>query len=160
MTIGQIVGVFGIKGVVKVAPLTDFPSRFAVGRTVWTEVGAKEITSLHWHKAQVRLGLQGIVTIEQAEPLVGTYLTAPAIDPSILEQGEFAVSQLIGCTVIERGKDIGTVEDVVKSPAHDLLVVGGVMVPFIGQFVKTVDTDKKIIEVALIEGLRPGESAE
>ncbi len=155
--IGQIVGLFGLKGAVKVLPLTDFPSRFSVGRLVFTDLGEKRVLSVHWHKGQVRVMLEGVDSVEAAQGLIWTYLTIDENDRAALGEGEFLVSELIGARVLEGGMEIGTVDDVIKTPAHDLLSVGGALIPFVSQFIKAVDTDLKTVTVELIKGMRPGE---
>lgn len=158
--VGQIVGPFGIKGGLKVASLTDFPERFDVGSLLYLSSVAHRVTESHWHKSQVRVVIEGVETVEDAEALKWHYLTVPASDRPELEDDEYLARELVGLTVVEDGKTIGTVDEVVASPAHDLLRVGDALIPCVGAFVKNVDLDKGEIEVSLIEGMRPGEQAE
>ncbi|HXH60831.1 MAG TPA: ribosome maturation factor RimM [Fimbriimonadaceae bacterium] len=157
--VGQIVGPFGIKGAVKVKPLTDFLERFEVGATVFVDGEPHKVLSFHWHKDQVRLGLEGVDTPEQAEDLRWAYLTLPSSDRPEMDEDEFLASDLIGLDVVEGGKLLGTVEDVLSSPAHDILKVGDAMIPLVSQFVKKIDLQAGTIDVELIEGLRPGDEA-
>jgi len=62
-----------------------------------------------------------------------------------LEPDEYLVSDLIGCEV----PGIGYVERVLDGPSCDVLEVGmdGVLVPLVGDAVKRVDLDARIIEV-------------
>lgn len=156
--IGQVVGLFGLKGAVKVLVLTDFTSRFAVGRELDSELGSRKILSVHWHKGQARVLLEGVDTPEKAQSLVWTYLTMSESDQEVLEEGEYLVSSLVGMNVIEGGEMIGKIDDVIKSPAHELLSVSGVLIPFIKQFVKKIDFESRTISVELIDGMRPGDN--
>ena len=153
--IGQIVGPFGVRGGVKVHPLTDFKERFEPGAPVFIDSCRREIVSCHWQKGQARLLLEGVGSCEEAEALRWKYLTVPASDRPKLDGGEYLSADLVGLRVFEGGREIGCVEEVVRTPAHDLLKVKGALIPAVLQFVKRVDLDEGVIEVELIEGLRP-----
>jgi 16S rRNA processing protein RimM len=158
--VGQIVGPFGIKGGLKVAPLTDFPERFDVGSLLYLAGLGHKVTESHWHKSQVRIMLEDVATVEDAEALKWQYLTVPASERPELDDDEYLARELVGLTVVEDGKALGTVDEVVPSPAHDLLRVGDVLIPCVGAFIKEVDLEKREITVTLIEGMRPGDAAE
>ena len=62
-----------------------------------------------------------------------------------LEEGEYLVADLLGCEV----PGLGRVERVLDAPSCTLLEVGedGQLVPLIGDAVKQIDLERKIIEV-------------
>jgi 16S rRNA processing protein RimM len=62
-----------------------------------------------------------------------------------LEENEYVVSDLVGCEI----PGLGRVERVLDAPSCPLLEVGedGHLVPLIGDAVKHVDLERKIIEV-------------
>jgi 16S rRNA processing protein RimM len=62
-----------------------------------------------------------------------------------LEEGEYLAADLIGCEV----PGLGRVERVVDAPSCALLEVGeeGHLIPLIGDAVKQVDLERKVIEV-------------
>jgi 16S rRNA processing protein RimM len=64
---------------------------------------------------------------------------------SELDAGEWLVSDLVGCEV----PGIGYVERVVGGPSCDVLEVGeeGILIPLIGDAVKRVDIEARVIEV-------------
>jgi 16S rRNA processing protein RimM len=158
--VGQIVGPFGTKGGLKILLLTDFPERFQVGSLLYLRGTPRQVLELHWHRGQARVSLEGCASVEEAEALKWEYLTVPATDRPNLDDGEYLASELVGLKVVEGGRSLGTVGSVVHAPAHDLLEVGGVLIPLVSEFVKSVDLDSGKIEVELIEGMRPGEQAE
>lgn len=145
---------------VKVSPLTDFTERFDAGREVFVGTSLLRIESSQWHKGQVRLVLGGIESCEAAEELKWSYLTALAEDRPELEDDEYLSVDLVGLMVIEGGKELGVVDDVVRSAVNDLLKVGDTLIPAVKQFIKKVDIDRGTIEVELIDGMRPGDNAE
>ena len=156
--IGQIVGPFGVRGAVKVEALTDFVERFAPGAPVFIDSCRREIVSCHWHKGQARLVLEGVCSCEEAEALRWKFITVPANDRPSLGDGEYLSADLVGLRVLEGGREIGCVEEVVRTPAHDLLMVKGALIPAVRQLVKRVDLEEGVIEVELIDGLRPEEA--
>lgn len=159
--VGRIVGIFGIRGQVKVQALTDFPERFEPGRSLLLDDEPRKIKAAHWHKMQVRLTLEGISTVEAAEEIRGKTLYVTADDLPELEQDEYLTRDLIGLEVIDvnHGR-LGKVDRVLGGAAQDLLEVGSILIPTVKQFIKSVNLKEGRIEVELIEGMRPGETPE
>lgn len=60
-----------------------------------------------------------------------------------LGEGEYTADQLIGAEV----PGVGTVTGLVNGPSCDVLEVGDVLIPFIGDAVLRVDLDARVIEV-------------
>ncbi len=158
--VGQIVGPFGIKGGLKVVPLTDFPERFETGSLLYLGGVPHKIKEVYWHKTQARIMFDEFTTTNQAEELRWRYLTIPASEKPELEEGEFMASDLIGMSVVEDGSVIGVVDEIVHAPAHDLIRIGETLIPCVHQFVKSIDLESRTIVVELIEGMRPGDTAE
>ena len=52
---------------------------------------------------------------------------------------------------------LGTVDDVERYPAQDVLVVGDIRIPAVKNFVLAVDLEARTIIVRLIPGMRPGD---
>jgi 16S rRNA processing protein RimM len=86
--------------------------------------------------------LSGVSDRDAAGGLRGEPLLVAAGD---LEEGEFLIDDLVGCEV----PGLGTVRRVVPAPSCDLLEVGdeAVLVPLIGDAVKRIDTNARVIEV-------------
>lgn len=158
--IGRIVGVFGLQGGLKVEPLTNFVTRFEVGARLYLKGTQHTIQKVHWHGQQVRIHLDHIETPEAAEALRGQMLNVPATDKPKLAKDEFRVIDLIGCEVITTdGQILGPLEDVVASPAQDLLKIKTLLVPMSKTFVKKIDLDNRTITVELIPGMLNEEDA-
>jgi 16S rRNA processing protein RimM len=156
--VGRIVGAFGLKGEVKVDPLTDFEERFAKGSRLRLKGEWTTVEAVRYHKNRPLLKLTGVSDVSAAEALQWEYLEAPALDEQDLEDDEYLVEDLIGMKVRTRqGEDLGVVEEVLDYPAHDILKVGEIMIPLIKEFVKEVDLDEEVITVELLHGMRPGE---
>jgi 16S rRNA processing protein RimM len=153
VVIGKVVGAFGLKGILKVWPDTDFPERFDEGRTVLIEGEPYDIIETRWHKQQVRIRVKGITKIGQAEALVGAPVSVPADDVPTLEEGQYMIDDVIGVEVFdESGKRLGTVDQVVRG-AQDLYEVSGVLVPAVKEFVLEVDIAARRMVIRPIAGM-------
>lgn len=152
--VGRIVGPHGLRGGLRVEPLTDFPSRFEPGRSLLLKGVPLRVVESAWHGAQVRLQLEGVETVEDAEELRWEYLEVPQSDRPELEEGEYAESDLVGCEVFDlAGQRLGTMRGVQHAPAHDLWIVDGVLVPAVREFVKDVDLEARTITLDPIPGM-------
>jgi len=151
------VGAHGLKGEVKVEILTGFVERLDAGRRLrlagdWVTVEAARLQS-----GRLILKLSGVGDVDEAKALQWQYLEAPAEERPDLEEDEYATADLIGLEVVTSdGESIGKIDDVLAMPAHDVLVVGDVMIPAVKQFVKSVDLAGRKITVELIDGMRGG----
>jgi 16S rRNA processing protein RimM len=156
--VGQIVGTHGVKGGLKVLPLTDFPSRFEPGAELFLKGAAYKVKRLTWHNGQARIQLEGVDDMTAAEGLKWEFLSVSASSRPTLQPDEYLASDLIGMKVVtEAGTVVGNLDEIVPGPAQDLFRVGQVMIPVVSQFVKGVDPHSRRITVALIPGMLPGE---
>jgi 16S rRNA processing protein RimM len=153
VVIGKVVGAFGLKGILKVWPDTDFPERFDEGRTVLIGETPYEIVETRWHKQQARIRVKGITKIAQGEALIGNSVSVPADDMPTLEEGQYMIDDVIGVEVFdESGKRLGTVDQVVRG-AQDLYEVSGVLVPEVKEFVLEVDIIARRMVIRPIAGM-------
>jgi 16S rRNA processing protein RimM len=68
------------------------------------------------------------------------------------------IEDLIGLKVItDTGEQLGVVDDIEDYPAHQVVIVGPIMIPLVDEFVTEIDLDEEIMRVKLIYGMRPGE---
>lgn len=156
--VGQIVGAFGLKGQVKVVPLTDFLQRFEPGSRLHLNGDWVTVEAWSERKQQLVLKLSGVDDATTAENLQWSYLEAPEGEKPKLAKDEYFTADLIGLTAVTvEGEELGQVENVLPEPAHDVLVIGDLLVPAIKQFVKKVDLKGKKIVVQLIPGMREEE---
>jgi 16S rRNA processing protein RimM len=154
VTVGKIVASFGLRGQVKVEPLTNIAERFDIGKTLYLDGEPRKIVDSRLQKKQFILKLEGINKIEQADALKWMVLEVPASEKPELDDDEYMVDDLIGMKVVTTdGKELGAVEEVLTYPAHDILVVGTVMIPAVQEFVEMVDFDAETITVRLIDGM-------
>lgn len=132
LTVGKIVAPQGLRGEVRVYPLSDFPERFLVPGKRWLkrphqdEVEPIELLAGRYveNKNLYVLELDGVEDRDDAEALRGAELLVAASDRPHLEPGEFYVMDLIGMTVVLQADQsvLGVVRDVL-SAGNDLLEV-------------------------------------
>lgn len=152
--IGQIVGAFGIKGQVKVKPLTDFLERFEPGRRLRLNGDWVTLDDVAEHKGSLIVTLAGVEDRTRAEALQWAYLEAVGDEPPELEEDEYMTQDLIGLKAVDPlGQPLGTVLDVKRYPAHDILIVDGTMVPAVAEFVESVDLESGTIVLKPIPGM-------
>ncbi len=155
--IGRIVGAHGLKGQLKVEPMTDFADRFAPGSRLRAKGRWLTVESFAMHKGRPLMKLEGVDDVQAAKDLQWEFLEAAGVPPK-LEEDEYLASELVGMEVVEEtGKSLGTVDEVLFLPAQDVLQVGPVMIPIVKEFVRSIDLERRRITVRLIPGMLPGE---
>ncbi|WP_158409298.1 ribosome maturation factor RimM [Fimbriimonas ginsengisoli] len=158
--IGQIVGAFGLRGEMKVQPLTEFWERFQKGARLRLKGEWVTVKSYREHKNRPLIKVTGVDDISAAEALQWEYLEAIIADRPDLDDDEYLTKDLIGLQVVTvGGTNLGIVSEVMPMPTHDVLVVGEVLIPVVKQFVKKIDIQGGAITVELIPGMLPGEES-
>lgn len=159
--VGRVVGVFGLRGGLKVEPLSDDARFFELENELILHGVPRAITRVHVHKTQFRIHLEGITKPEQAELLRGETLFVDRASLRELEEDEFWATEIVGMDVFDEVRGpVGRVESIISGPAQDLLEVNGVLIPWVKEFVVEVKPQEKQIVVRLIPGMFPGESEE
>ena len=170
VTIARVAKTQGRHGEVAATLLTDFPELFETRRKLFAlggaagtkQSGTTERRRLdldeHWfHKGMVVLKFAGVDSISDAEMLVGSEIQIPRSERADLGSDEFYVSDLIGCTVTDSGKEIGRIKDVqFGSGEAPLLVIEGekeYLVPFAAAYIEKIALEQKRLEMKLPEGL-------
>lgn len=108
------------------------------------------------------VSFSGVDTIRDAERICGCYVLARRDDLD-LPPGVFAIDELIGRRVADEAEGpIGSIEEVMESPAHDIWVVRGdrgeVLVPAAPELILELPEEGPIV-VSLPSGLIGGEDA-
>ena len=172
----------GRKGELLAELLTDFPERFKEQKRVFlakpdfvgeaAEARSVEVVSfwlpLGKNEGRIVLALSGIDSISEAEAVAGYEVVIPQQERLPLDDDSNYISELVGCTVYDRGVVVGMVDDVqfpttsdgsrrlvdaapllaVTSPAGD-----EVLIPFAKDFLIEIDIAAQRIEMNLPPGL-------
>jgi 16S rRNA processing protein RimM len=182
LVVGRVVAAQGLRGELRVNPLSDFPERFtrpgrrwlrpAQGRRGETATAA-EVELLSGRQLPGKelfvIRLEGVDDRSAAEALVGQELLVPAADRPKLAKGEFHLLDLVGVEVrlLEgaddatgqpSGRCIGTVKDLIHA-GNDLLEVelsgsgAPLWIPFVEAIVPVVELQAGWIGITPPPGL-------
>lgn len=155
LAIGQIINTHGVKGELKVHPLTDDLKRFKKLKYVLVDGLEKKVIWVKLQNDKVILKLEGIESIEEAESLKSKYLKVRREDAVKLPEGRYFVVDIVGCKVVDsNGKHIGEVKEVIFTGSNDVYWVKGekeVLVPVIESVVKDIDIGNSVITIEPVE---------
>lgn len=160
--VGEVTAPFGMRGEIKVRPLTDFPERFARTKTLYIgdERTPHTVEAARVQGLQVVLRLAGIAGVQAAEALRGATLWIPAAELLPLPQDSYYLHDLVGLRVRHvDGRMLGVVGDVLTGAGNDLLVVrdaqtgAETLLPAVKEFIKRVDVPAGELLVEPIPGL-------
>jgi 16S rRNA processing protein RimM len=156
----------GRRGEVASEIYSNVPDRFAVGMKLWAlpkqpDMGRREleVDELWPHKGLLVLKFAGVDSISEAETLVGCELQLPRSQRLELQAGWNYVSDLVGCSVLDHGREIGRIEDVQFGAGEAPLFIvrdakGRLLeVPFAEAYLESVDVEHKQVRMKLPEGL-------
>lgn len=156
-TVGYVLKPQGLKGEVKVKPLTDSLDRFdEINQVLLKEQDGSFISinvlSRRYMKGCVILLLEGFQNKDLAEQLRGKSLWIPRSMAKPLAKDNFFIADIIGCKVeSEEGTPLGTVTEVIKTGSNDVFVVAfdgkDLLVPALKKIVIRVDIDHQRIVI-------------
>jgi 16S rRNA processing protein RimM len=165
ITLARVAKTQGRRGEVAVEVHSDVPDRFSAGMRLFAFGNSQssrrelEIEDVWPHKGLLVLKFRGVDSISDADVLVGSELQVPCAERAELEPGWTYLSDLIGCAVLDRGREIGRIEDVqfgageapllnVVDPAHRKFDV-----PFAEAYLEAVDPAQRQVRMNLPEGM-------
>lgn len=155
--IGDIVNTHGIKGEVRI--LSDFKFKkdvFKKGNSLYVGFDKDKLVlnSYRVHKNFDMVTFEGITNINDVLMYKG--------DKVYINRDEYKFDgilyeDVIGLDVLVSGNKIGKVDSIMKSNAHPIMVIKTDkkkhLVPYIDEFVKNIDLDKKEVLLEVIDGL-------
>lgn len=163
INIGLILGPFGVKGELKIMPLTDDPSRMTELTEILVGKENEEsqtygIIKIRVHKNLVIIKLKGINTREESIILKNAYLRILRSQLKELGEDQFYITDLEGMEVyLEDGSRLGNLKEVIKTGANDVYSVKGdtktYLIPAIKEVIKMVDIENRKIVIQPITGL-------
>ncbi|HEX8886676.1 MAG TPA: ribosome maturation factor RimM [Noviherbaspirillum sp.] len=160
--VGHVTGAYGIQGWVRIRPYSSDGDALLSAKTWWLdkpELHDVEMLQSKLHNDEVVARLMGVSGREAAEALKGATVQIRRSHFPALDNDEFYWVDLIGLAVVnERGEHLGVVGDLMDNGAHPILrveqpVAEGekpapeLLIPFVDQFVKTVDQAARLITV-------------
>jgi 16S rRNA processing protein RimM len=110
---------------------------------------AREVVRRAGTDAKPILRLTGVDSRAAAEALRGEPLLADRAAATPLEEDEYWADDLVGLAVTDGERPVGTVERVLSYPSCELLVVGDLLIPLVGDAVRDVDLAAGRVDVDL-----------
>ncbi len=161
--VAQIVGYFGVKGYLKVFPLTHTPERLSKLSKVKIGLQAnsaddQEIEHIEFHHRTIVMKLKGVDDKTNAEQFIHRYIFISKDELVKPPKGNWFIHDIIGCQVFaEDEKFLGTVNDVLKISSNDIWEIKNetqeFLFPAVKEFIKKVDIKKRKIIITPPSGL-------
>lgn len=166
LAIGQVVGVHGVRGELKVQILTQDPQRFGQLERVFVGLEGQEpvpwpLEAYRLHKGRALLKLAQCNDRSVAETLRGYLIQVPFEEAIPLEEDEYYEHQILDLEVwTPGGEHLGRVADIIYTGANEVYVVHPVdpdlreiLIPAIEGVVLDVDLEAGRLVVELPAGL-------
>jgi 16S rRNA processing protein RimM len=162
LAVGIVLKAQGIRGEVKVKPLTGIPQHFQVFKRVWlaTPAGLRElqIERLRFIQQNLLIKFAGVESMNDAIALGRGELLIPRTERPPLPEGSYYRDQIEGLAVCDiHGASLGRVTQILVTGANDVYVVSDghreILLPAIRSVIKEIDCNAGIIRVELLPGL-------
>ena len=162
IAVGEILKAQGIKGEVKVVPLTDDPKRFGKLKRVFlqTNDGVQELTveSYRLFRQFVLVKFKGIDDMNAANQIGRGLLLIPREERVKLPPGRYFYDQIEGLSVFTTdGELLGTVSKILNTGSNDVYVVTDnsreILIPALKTVIKEINLNTGTMVVELPDGL-------
>jgi 16S rRNA processing protein RimM len=156
--IGKIVAPHGVRGDIRILPLTEKPDLFLDLEYLLLEGGKKlTVKNARFQKRMILVTTKEITSMNEAELLRDKNIYIKAEDLPELEDDEFYVADLVGIPVYDlEGKQIGTFKDSLSTGSNDVYIIAvpgakDILVPALKEYFKEINLAEKRIVVKLPE---------
>ena len=159
IAVGRIDGVWGMKGHVKVRPLSTNPDRLKADAVVLVLGQPTKILEVVTPQGYPIVRFQGYPDRTAAERLRDTVIEIDEADLPPLPEGEYYIDDLVGLDVVTTdGEPVGRLTEVLGTGANDVYVVArpglrDALIPAINDVVVSVDLQAKRMVINVIPGL-------
>lgn len=160
--VGRIINTHGIRGELKIFPLTDDINRFDDLKIAYLGNNKEkvEIEEVKYHKGLVIIKFKEFDNINQVLKYKDDFLFIDINDKVQLPENHYFIFDIVDCTVYDtKGQKIGIVTDVLQYSSNDVYVVRDheknkeYLIPAVKQFVVDIDVEHKKIVIDPIEGM-------
>ncbi|WP_425540111.1 ribosome maturation factor RimM [Microaceticoccus formicicus] len=159
--VGQIIGTFGIRGEIKLFPITSDINRFDRPVEYYIGIDGPTVTvgKYRQDKNILIIKFNEFDNINLVEQYKGEYLYISSDDLMELEEDQYYHHDILGLKVYENTEHIGEIIDIIENPSNDIYVVKTTegrefYLPAVKQFIKKVDLTNRCMEVKLIQGMK------
>lgn len=161
--VGYVSGAYGVTGSIRVTPFSADADALLNVKTWWLDkpgLRSVEVRTAKLHGGDVVAQLVGVVGRDASEALKGAAVSIPRSQFPELPADEYYWSDLIGLDVVNlQGEALGQVTDMMDNGVQSIFRIAPVaeagadvkaperLIPYVDQFVKTVDLAAKKITV-------------
>ncbi len=159
VAVGHANAPWGVRGHVKITPLTNNPERLATGALVYVNGVQRRIVDTRSPSGYPVVQFEGVVNREGAEALRGATIEIDEADLAPLPEGEYYIHDLVGLRVLTiDGDEVGILDDVLQTGSNDVYVVKrpgekDLLVPAIDGVVGDINLDAGTLEIVPVAGL-------
>lgn len=163
LQVGKIVNTFGLKGEVKLIPLTDDVERFSKLEYVLLEDDLSIKLTIERFRIQnnvVIMKFKEVNTIDEAQKLKNRFIVIERERAKKLPEGAYFICDIIGLEVYDlEGKKLGKVKEVLKTGSNDVYIcesyIGNkdILIPALKDVVKEINIKDGYMKIKPIEGL-------
>ena len=163
LQVGVLSSTHGVRGEMKVFPMTDDVKRFKKNKDYVLETPNGKIDvkveSMKFFKQFVILKFEGFDSLDEIQVYKGCNLYVTRENAVKCAKDEYFIADLIGMDVCEEGGDrIGELTDVIQTGANDVYVVKTPegkehLFPAIKDCVRSVDMEARKVNVYIMPGL-------
>lgn len=166
--VAHVMGAWGVKGAIKVAPASADADALRRSRTWWIAADSRglaqppktaqphRVATVRWQGDALVAELHGVQDRDAAEALTSSSIWVPRSDFPATGNDEYYWVDLIGCEVVNQtGVSLGQVVGLMDTGAHSVLRVKRVatpdsveqLIPFVDAYVGAVDLKARRIAV-------------
>jgi len=149
VAVGRVLGPFGLKGELKVQPLSDNPDRFRPKARLWAAQQPVTVAESRDAQGYVFLTLKGFRDRASVDKFRHTLLQVPETELAPLPEGAYYRFQLIGLSVVTKdGTPLGTLDEIIETGANDVYRVhppegADVLLPALDDVIISIDLGAK-----------------
>ncbi|WP_196594301.1 ribosome maturation factor RimM [Pectinatus sottacetonis] len=156
ITIGKIGKPHGVKGELRVYPLTDFPERFTNLHEAYIDNTTINIISARYSNDFIIIKAESFDNREKAAAVTGKMLKIARCNVAPLNPGEYYAFDIIGLDVYnENGNFLGIITDIIKTGSNDVYITENpvtkqqILIPALKKVVTKIDIKNKRIDVIM-----------
>ncbi len=151
--IGKFGAAHGVRGDIKIYPLTDFPNRFEELKKVYVDDKEIEIISTRYQGNFIVAKIKGINAPEDAVRFTNKLIKINRCDAMPLGEGEYYAFDIVGLTVINQENTVlGEICEILKTGSNDVYVTKTkegkqLLIPALKKVVTEINLDKGFMKV-------------
>lgn len=162
LRVGKIINTHGLRGKLKVLPLTNDIKRFDYLKNVFVDINNKyiklKVENLNYQSKFVILKLVNINCIDDAEFFKGKYIEVDRKSAVKLKINEYFICDLIGVSVYEDKILLGEIVNIIQTKNNDVYNIRSkegkeILIPASKTVIQEVDIENKYMKVKLPEGI-------